>query len=145
MSTRGATTSKAKTQARKAAQDLLQARMRPITRLAELGVEVEAARTEIEAARERFRATQEAYAEGYRAAREAGWSPGELEEIGCGAQPAGAALRSPSRRTEPSDPTDDLTAADDDADDDDANESIRALQPTDLDAAHSAPSSATAE
>ncbi|MEV1295387.1 hypothetical protein [Pseudonocardia sp. NPDC049635] len=138
MNTRGATTSKAKTQARKAAQDLLQARMRPITRLAELGVEVEAARTEIEAARERFRTTQEAYAEGYRAAREAGWSPGELEEIGCGAQPAGAALRSPSRRTEPSD---DPTAADDD----DANESIPALQPTDLDAAHSAPSSATAE
>lgn len=99
MNTRGAA-AQAKTQARKAAQDLLQARMQPITRLAELGVAVERAHAESETARDRWRTEQEAYAEGYRAAREAGWSPAELEAIGCGTQPAGAALRATPRRSD---------------------------------------------
>ncbi|SFO35931.1 hypothetical protein SAMN05216207_104717 [Pseudonocardia ammonioxydans] len=139
MNTRGAT-AQAKTQARKAAQDLLQARMRPITKLAELGVEVDTARAEHDAARERWRTKQEAYADGYRAARDAGWSPAELEEIGCGTQPAGAALRVATRRTD----HDDTTSSADTGHNEDygAHDSsgAPAPEPTDLDAAHAQPS-----
>ncbi|MBP2371376.1 hypothetical protein [Pseudonocardia parietis] len=138
MNTRGAT-AQAKTQARKAAQDLLQARMRPITKLAELGVEVDAARAEVEAARERWRAKQETYAESYRAARDAGWSPAELEEIGCGAQPAGAALRTATRRADHDDSTPGASATGRD-DDYTTSEPAVAQEPTDLDDAHAQPS-----
>lgn len=139
MNTRGAT-AQAKTQARKAAQDLLQARMRPITKLAELGVEVDNARAEFDAARERWRTKQEAYAEGYRDARDAGWSPADLEEIGCGTQPAGAALRTTPRRTDHDGSTSSATPTDRDDDYGAHDSAAPTPEPTDLDAAHTQPS-----
>lgn len=111
MKTRGATT-QAKTQARKAAHDLLQVRMLPISKLAELGVKEANARAESDAAVKRWRAAQEAYAEGYRAARAAGWSPAELEDIGCGTQPAGSALRTATRRADRDDTSSGATTTD---------------------------------
>lgn len=139
MNARGAT-AQAKTQARKAAQDLLQARMRPITKLAELGVEVDNARAESDAARERLRTKQEAYADGYRDARDAGWSPAELEEIGCGTQPAGAALRTTPRRTDHDGSTSSATPTDRDDDYSAHDSATPTPEPTDLDAAHTQPS-----
>ncbi|WP_308820224.1 hypothetical protein [Pseudonocardia alni] len=132
MTTRGATT-QAKTQARKAAHELLQARMLPITELAELGVKEANARAESDAAVKRWRAAQEAYAVGYRAARAAGWSPAELEDIGCGTQPAGSALRTATRRADRDCSSSGAAAAhEDDAYDTDGPAALHP-EPTDLD------------
>ncbi|WP_226360794.1 hypothetical protein [Pseudonocardia sp. ICBG1142] len=95
MNARAATTAtpQAKTHARTAARELLRARIQPITALAELATAVNTARTHLDDARQRWRNAQTAYAHAYRAARDAGWSPTELHDIGCGTQPAGTALR----------------------------------------------------